>query len=367
MSHHLSQQETNALLALVRAGLWGTDVTDLSAFPLSDVQWNGVLRLALQQTVVGVAYEGLCRLPDPLLPPEATLIKWVAETDSIERRNMAMNKALRLLLQLFADNDIVTVVLKGQGVASFYEKPLLRECGDIDLFFPVDGDGAKAKGLVEAKGINTSVEPDGSLAYCWHGFTVEHHCRLFDLVSPSNVKRVAALERQYGFSSVKIQADSLFMASVPSPLLNLLMLNTHIMKHAFGWGIGLRQLCDMARAYHCLRDAVDGAALRDAVGLLGVGRWTAMLHAFLVAQLGLDAASLPYGEESASAQPLADMVWRSGNFGFNVGARRDADASVVTRKRRTAMALLRNARFAFAYAPKEGLAYFLQLAGGQLK
>lgn len=364
---NLPQQETNALLALVRAGLWGCDVTDLSPFPLSAEQWNSVLRLALQQTVVGVAYDGLCRLPDTLLPPETTLIKWVAETDSIERRNMAMNKALRLLMQLFADNAIVTVVLKGQGVASFYERPLLRECGDIDLFFPVDGDNAKAKDLIEAMGINTSVEPDGSMAYRWHGFTVEHHCRLFDLVSPTNAKRVVEFQRQYGFSAVQIQADSLFKVSVPSPMLNLLMLNTHIMKHAFGWGIGLRQLCDMARAYHCLHTSVDSDALREAVSQLGVGRWTAMLHSFLVGQLGLDAASLPYREAMPPVQSLSNIVWRSGNFGFNNGARRDTTVSVVTRKRRTAMALLRNARFALAYAPKEGLAYFLQLAKGQLK
>lgn len=59
----------------------------------------------------------------------------MAETDAIERKNMQMNKALELLVQWFTESGVQPVLQKGQGIASLYENPLLRECGDIDFYF----------------------------------------------------------------------------------------------------------------------------------------------------------------------------------------------------------------------------------------
>ena len=96
--------------------------------------------------------------------------------------------------------------------------------------------------------------------------------------------------------------------TIPSPLLNLVLLNTHIMKHAFGWGIGLRQLCDLTRAYHCLQTETDGKALYDLCRKAGIIRWNSLLHTFLVKQLGLPASSLPYPEKTVSPDTMLFFV-----------------------------------------------------------
>lgn len=49
---------------------------------------------------------------------------------------------------------------------------------------------------------------------------------------------------------------------IPSPVLNLLLQSLHILKHALGWGIGLRQLCDMARSCYKLHDEVESEEMK---------------------------------------------------------------------------------------------------------
>ena len=124
-----------ALLALLKAGLWECSPNNLNLFPLSATEWKHVFRMAGQQTVTGLTFQGLRCLPDNLLPPQTLLLQWTAETDAIERRNKKMNAALQALCSSFKEKGLNPILQKGQGIARLYENPLLRECGYIDLYF----------------------------------------------------------------------------------------------------------------------------------------------------------------------------------------------------------------------------------------
>ena len=82
-----------ALLVLLRAGLWESKIEDLSCFPLSAGEWKNLYLLSRQQTVTGIVFQGIQHLPEHFLPAEELLVRWMAETDAIERKNMQMNKA----------------------------------------------------------------------------------------------------------------------------------------------------------------------------------------------------------------------------------------------------------------------------------
>ena len=144
------------------------------------------------------------------------------------------------------------------------------------------------------------------------------------------------------------------------------MLNLHILKHGIGRGIGLRQLCDMARACYRLHGEVDPQEMKSACRRLGLGRWCQLLHSFLVECLGLPVGCLPYHETAPTARPLADIVWRGGNFGQH-DAGLQQQATGWRRKFQTARSFGRNVGFAFHYAPKEAFWFFLQLTKGQVK
>lgn len=107
-----------ALLVLLRAGLWESRIEDLSCFPMSAGEWKNLYLLSRQQTVTGIVFQGIQHLPEHFLPVEELLVRWMAETDAIERKNMQMNKALELLVQWFTESGVQPVLQKGQGIAS---------------------------------------------------------------------------------------------------------------------------------------------------------------------------------------------------------------------------------------------------------
>ena len=323
----MASREHEVLLALLRAGLWEREPENLSCFPLSDESWENVFRLARQQTVTGLIFVGLQYLADRFSPPETLLIRWAAEADAIERKNRKMNMALEELYALFRKKGLEPVLQKGQGVARFYARPWARECGDIDFYFP--------------------------------------DCRAWE-TNPFLQGFANRLERQKGYQFITLSAVSKVGVTVPSSFLELLLLNLHILKHALGRGIGLRQLCDMARACHQLHEEVDSQEMKTVCQRLGLAKWSPLLHAFLVDSLGLPIGCLPYQETASTAQPLNDIIWRGGNFGhYDAGLERKADG--WQRKWHTARSFNRNIRFACHYAPKEAAWLFIQLVKGQCK
>lgn len=359
------ERARRGLLTLLRGGLWEREVDDLSCFPLSEGEWKELFRLARQQTVTGLVFRGMQRLPEELLPSPGVLIRWTVGVDAVERRNREMNRTLAALYGELRARGFDPVLQKGQGVAVYYERPLLRECGDIDLCFRDRRESERAAAWMQRQGAALRRMPDGSLFYRWQGFEVEHHVRLFDLYNPFLQRDAARLIHDKGCVSMTLSERSGTSITVPAPFVNLLLLDLHILKHALGRGIGLRQFCDLARACYRLYTEVDAGEMRACCRRWGLGRWNPLVHTFLVDCLGLPSATLPYGELAPSAEPLLEIVWRGGNFGHYLPGRESAGRSLLGRKLDTARAFAGNLRFALRYAPKEAFWIVAGLMKGQ--
>ena len=363
-----SDKIRKAFFVLLRAGLWNGAADDVSCFPLSEGEWKCVWMHAMRQSVRGLIFDGVCLLPEQMMPNVQLLMAWTAEIDRVERRNRQMNGVLMKMMGLLKDQKELPLVLKGQGVAQFYEHPLLRECGDIDVYFTHREDEQFLLDRVRSKGGNVVREPDGTSAYVLDGIDVEHHNRIFDLYAPGTKEYLCELIQNEGFMSLSLHADDESSICVLSPKLNLISLNAHILKHLLGHGIGLRQFCDMARAYHVLRPEYDGAQLQESYRRCGLTRWSRLLHTLLVRELGLPEADLPYEESLLpTADALLDRVMATGNFGKFTAARVDTTQSVWKRKLHTGLAFLGNLRFSLTYAPKETFGLVGDLFLGNIK
>ncbi len=357
----------SALFTMLRAGLWESDIDDISCFPLSDGEWRQVFVMSRQQTVTGLVFRGLQYLPDEMLPSDGLLIRWTAEADAIERKNRGMNKVLSGLYTLFRSQELNPVLQKGQGVARFYEMPLLRECGDIDLYFNSPKSMSAAASCIQRTGASLKAGPYASLFYVFHGIEVEHHSRLFDLYSPFLRYRADRLEADKGYETFQLLSGTDVRITVPSPFLNLLLLDLHILKHSLGWGVGLRQLCDMARACHKLHGKVNHEEMKRTCRSFGLKKWNPLLHAFLTEYLGLPFSALPYPETAPDARPLLDIVLKGGNFGYRLAERSSQGQSVLKRKIRTAQSFCKNMPFVIRYAPREAFWMVAGLLKGQFK
>lgn len=351
-------------LTLLRAGLWQRMSEEAWPVALSREEWAELFRMARRQTVTGIVCRGIEQLPEALQPDDGELVKWAAAVESIAQRNKQMNRALQTLVALFEREGLRPVLLKGQGVAALYVEPELRECGDIDLYFAESAEREWAARLIEARGIQTERHSDGSLFYEWQGVAVEHHTHLLDLCNPFLKKRVKALEETETLelpSAIEGRDGTTFKVTVPSATLNVLLLNTHILKHALGWGVGLRQLCDMARAYHILHGRIESETVKQLSRKAGLLRWNRLLHSCLTDDLGLLADELPYADKVVPSHPLLNKVLKTGNFGHDLRPEEASGSPSWCSRLHTARAFAANCGFSCRYAPKEAFWNIVEL------
>lgn len=132
-------KKVDTFLALVRAGLWETEVR----LPAGGVDLPELLRLAQEQAVVGVVVAGLEDVPEAEVAKKDVLA-FVGNALQLEQRNVAMNHFIGGLVERMRTAGILAVLVKGQGVAQCYARPLWRACGDVDFLLDEEN-YAKAK------------------------------------------------------------------------------------------------------------------------------------------------------------------------------------------------------------------------------
>ena len=83
-------------------------------------EWKEVYDLAQRQTLTGIAFCGVQRLPEEQRPPRHLLMKWYMAAEQIRRKNEQMDRRTLAVANKFAEEGFPGVVLKGQGVAQLY-------------------------------------------------------------------------------------------------------------------------------------------------------------------------------------------------------------------------------------------------------
>ena len=122
---------------LIRAGLFPDKEARILEHG-SSVDWRGLYCLAEEQAVMGLVAAGVEDLPASERPSKDVVLQFVGSTFQLEQRNKAMNAFVAKLIEQFRKEDVYTLLVKGQGIAQCYERPLWRACGDIDLLLSPD-------------------------------------------------------------------------------------------------------------------------------------------------------------------------------------------------------------------------------------
>ena len=321
---------------LLRTGLWNSIDSELE-IPTAK-GWNQLLQLARREAVLGIIYHGISILPDKLMPPSELRIGLLVETDQISRQSEKVKAVSEEIVSFFRAASLSPIIMKGPEAAKYYPVPSLRSSGDIDLFFtPVEFPAAID--IVKSKGIKTSHEPDGSDVYRWNGIIIEHHQRYFDLHSKTND-----------------------LPAIPSSEAELLMLSAHILKHAIGVGVGLRQICDIAEAFVALNGKYDSKELAEFSEKNGLRKWNDLLYSYIVEYLGVSPSILP-AYKTVKTSPLMKIILSGGNFGqYRVG--RD---KFRNRKLKTMTSFASRLPFSLRIAPTETLRTIRELVKGNLE
>lgn len=329
-----SNNSEQVFLALLRAGLWEKDVL-LSSY--GDLNYDIIMKMAEEQSVVGLITAGLEHVKDVKVPKDKTLL-FVGSTLQIEQRNKAMNDFIARLFTRLQHEGLNVVLVKGQGVAQCYERPLWRVCGDVDLLMNKEVyERAKQVLLPTAQSIEPEYKSILHQGMTIDNIVVELHGTLKAGVTTQMDNGIEELEEDT-LAERKVRAWNNNNVAVyqPCPDNDIILVFTHILDHFFKGGIGLRQICDWCRLLWVYRDSIDPALLEKRVNKLGIKSEWKVFSCLAVDYLGMPEDALPFYEDFSkwkkkSGKALS-FIMRAGNFGHNIEKVHHRDKSFIHRK-----------------------------------
>lgn len=306
-------------ISLLRAGLWEKDV-QLSSF--GQIDFNEVYRLAEEQSVVGLVAAGIEHVNDVKIPKEMAL-QFAGQTLQLEQRNKEMNRFVSQLIEELRQEGIYALLVKGQGVAQCYERPLWRASGDIDLLLSYEN-YQKAKKFLISKATNIEDENEHALhlGLKIDKWIVELHGSLRSCTLSKMDKEIDAVQQDVLLNgSVRAWMCGNKQVFIPSPNYDVFFIFTHIIKHFFHGGIGLRQVADWCRLLWTFKDKLNLSLLEKRIeNACLMSEWHVFSH-LAVKTLGFPREYMPFYVESVSVSRKADRVLafilEVGNFGNN--------------------------------------------------
>lgn len=282
--------------------------------PTTD-EWKEIYKLAKQQTIVGVLFDAIERLPKEQCPPKPLLLKWFAETEIIQEQNNLVNiDAVKLCTEFRIDNKRC-LILKGQSIAQYYPKPLLRTSGDIDLW--IEGGTHKVIQYLRSKGevrnitykhmdfdvaVKTKVEIHHNPTYFYNPL---HNYRL---------RRYIASQKDLFNNDIELP-NNIGKISIPKLEFNRYYILQHIFRHYFGEGVGLRQLFDYY--YVLLKGGTEESKQRtlDMFKQTGMMKFVGATMWVMKEVFDLEDKYLLCSPNEKAGKQLLDEIMLAGNFG----------------------------------------------------
>lgn len=306
-------------IEILQAGLWEKEV-GLSSFGELDCEY--VFQLAQEQSVVGLVAAGLEHVVDVNIPQNVALL-FAGTALQLEQRNKEMNVFLGRLVEKMRALGIYTILLKGQGVAQCYNRPLWRSCGDIDFFLSEDN-YLKAKEFLTPLATSSRVEGDlGDHQEMIIGqWIVELHGDFRNGLSYLMDKVLKEIKDSIIYKgNVRSWMNGETQIFLPAPLEDSIFVFTHIIKHLFKGGIGLRQICDWCRLLWCYRTEIDLQLLETKIKMAGLMSEWRVFATMAVEYLGMPKGAMPFYSTSDKlknkSERLLSYIIYSGNFGHN--------------------------------------------------
>lgn len=308
-----------AFFALLGAGLWEKDVC-LSQF--GDIDFNEVYRLSEEQSVIGIVAAGLEHVVDVKVP-QIEFLTFVGRAVQLEQQNSSMNEFVARLVTELNEHGIYALLVKGQGIAQCYERPLRRASGDIDLL--LDNENfQKAKDFLTPKAINIHEENPFDKHYSFQikGWVVELHGSLRSLLPKLTDDYIDAVQDEaFCKKRNRLWVHSGVNILLPNINDDIIFIFTHILKHFFHYGIGIRQICDWSRLLWKYKDTIDRELLESRLQDMRLMSEWKVFGSLAVKWLRMPIEAMPFyspkaGWKKKSNKALAFII-ETGNFGHN--------------------------------------------------
>lgn len=237
---------------------------------LAREEWKRIYDMACQQAVSGILTYGIAQTD---MRPDTDLWgRWIAHSLYIEQTNERFSVRERWWMERLKEAGVTAEIFKGSSVARWYPQPALRSFGDIDIV--VSEGWEKLEATLQRLGIPYHASGDIT-AQDGDELTVEFHRwreRLYSPITDSRLRRMLRTEKG---------GDELY----------LVCLILHLRKHILSYGIGLKQVCDVAVMLR--RTNLDTRKLTSILRRLHAERFSRVLFGFISSHLYEETAEFP--------------------------------------------------------------------------
>ena len=307
------------MLYLLRCALW-EEKLDTSRFD-EQTDWQGIMGKAGKHTVHALVAQQIKRVAEAQNnePLVAACIRVLMQAS---QSNQLVNNVLKRLSHTIRQCGFPAMLLKGQGVARYYQQPDLRVCGDIDYYTGKQTDeiterlAKEIDGLEIHTGGNRAKHRNAGL----NGVEIELHYHTF---CPS--KREIA-EKVDAWSDDELAHHTRTMmlgdteVTVPSASFDAVYIFIHLYFHFLSEGIGLRQVCDWMRCLHVNRQEISEERVGEWLTRFGLVHAWQLFGLMAVRHLGMPREEMPLYRDRRrrAADRLFLHLMDSSNFGMEM-------------------------------------------------
>lgn len=309
---NITDNETIRLFfALIRCGIGKED--RLPATP-SKEQWDELFDIACKQTLQGIAYAGIEKLPKEQRPNSELLIKWYHITLNIKKKNKELTRASIKVSEKFEKEGFRNCILKGQGIAQYYPDPELRMPGDIDIWL----EGGCDKVIEYVRNITPDCKPkyhhvDFNVL---NGIDIEVHYRPTWMYNPFNNRRLQRFfAKRSNTEFTHTVGTNEGRLHIPTATFNMVFIPVHIFRHLFDEGIGMRQILDYYFVMQQKEWRAERATCINALWEAGVLRFTRALMYVMQQMFALNEEQMIVDPDERYGKLLMREILLAGNFG----------------------------------------------------
>ena len=300
---------------------------------VKDADWKVMYAIAKKQALIGVLFHGIKQLPKELAPDAGLLMQWMGMAQKIRQQNIRLFLDSAKVCKKFKEVGFRNCILKGQVNALLYPDPYMRTSGDIDIYL----DGGRNRVM---QYIN-KVCPNQVMRYHHVDFPVmksaiEVHFTPSYMFFPVHNRRMQKRFKKVmdlQCSNIVTLPDGYGEITVPTTSFNVIYILSHLYRHVFTEGIGLRQLLDyyfVLVKWHMdltnltesnkslpqmMQISTDLDALRHELKYLGLWKFAGAVMYVLHEALGLPEAKMIAPIDVNEGRFLLAEIMQGGNFG----------------------------------------------------
>lgn len=300
---------------------------------VKDADWKELYAIAKKQTLLGVLFHGIQRLPKELAPEQKLLMQWMVMAEQIRKQNIRLFLDSVKVCKNFENKGFANCILKGQGNALLYPDPYMRTPGDIDIYLS----GGRRKIMkyvdqvcpnqvmryhhVDFPVMKTAIEVHFTPSYMFFPIHNSRMQKWFKEVMGEQCNHRVSLPDGYG------------EIHVPQVSFNVIYILSHLYRHIFTEGIGLRQLLDyyfvLVKWHTDLTNLTDSNkslpqmtqintdldTLRHELKYLGLWKFAQAVMFVMKEVFGLSEDRMIAPMDEKEGRFLLDEIMRGGNFG----------------------------------------------------